>query len=180
VVANHPELFKNPDTDIDQMSLTFVLKGPRITSHDILVKSADYSLTGDGWFDMDKNIDLAARIMLSQQFSKELVAQKKNIVYVTNKDGRVDIPLQITGTLPKPLVVPNVADLAQRAGTRALESKGQEAIGKFLGKKGAGGLLGGLLGGGTSGKEAPSGGASPGAPAPSSPPNPLEQFKKLF
>ncbi len=61
VVKNHPELFSNPDTDIQLASLTFVLEGPRITSHDIKVQTVDYNLLGDGWFDMDKNIDLAAR-----------------------------------------------------------------------------------------------------------------------
>ncbi len=167
VVRNHPELFQNHDTDIDSMTLTFVLKGPRITSHDISVKSVDYAMQGDGWFDMDKNINLAARIQLSKQLSGELVQQKKNIVYVTNNDGQVDFPLHISGALPKPLVVPDAAEIAQRAGTRALEEKGQKAIGKLFGKKGLGGLLGG-----DSNSGAPS-----GKPTPS---NPLEQLKKLF
>ena len=39
VVKNHPELFSNPDTDIQLASLTFVLEGPRITSHDIKVQT---------------------------------------------------------------------------------------------------------------------------------------------
>jgi AsmA family/AsmA-like C-terminal region len=168
VVANHPELFKNPDTDIDQMSLSFLLKGPRITSHDILVKSVDYSLAGDGWFDMDKHIDLAARILLSRELSNELVQAKGSIAYVTNRDRQVDIPLQITGTLPKPLVVPNVAELAQRAGSHALEEKGKGAIEKFLPKK-----LRGFLGGGSGN----GGGASPnGTSTPASPSNPLKKY----
>jgi len=169
VVRNHPELFQNPDTDIDLMNLSFVLKGPRITSHDIAVKSVDYALQGDGWFDMDKNINLAARIQLSKQLSNELVQQKKNIVYVTNNDGQVDIPLQILGVLPKPSVVPDVAELAQRAATRALQAKGQKAMGKFFGKKGLGGFLGGDS---SSGSGAPSGKSAPS--------NPLDQLKKLF
>ena len=34
VVKNHPELFIDPDTDIQLASLSFVLEGPRITSHE--------------------------------------------------------------------------------------------------------------------------------------------------
>lgn len=192
IISRHPELFSNPDTDIQIASLTFVLAGPRITSHDIKAQTVDYNLLGDGWFDMDKNIDLAARIVLSQPFSAELIAAKKNVSYIANRDGQIDIPLQITGQLPKPSVLPNVTELAQRAGTHAVQEQGQKYIGKFLGKKGLpgglGGSLGGLLGGGApagdSGGGAGAGGSGAGAPPPSGgskpPPNPLDQLKKLF
>ncbi len=167
VVQRHPELFKNPDTDIQDMSLTFTLKGPRITSHDLLVKTQDYTLKGDGWFDLDKNVNLLAHILLSKQFSSEIIAEKRNVVYLTNSQGEIDIPLQITGALPKPTVLPDVTELAQRAGKQAVEQKGKQAVQKFLGKKGLGGLLG-----------APSGGGA--APGASPTPNSLQRFRKLF
>jgi len=162
VINNHPELFNYPDTDIQSASLSFVLKNTRVRSNDILVKTVDYSLTGDGWVDMEKNIDMAARILLTPELTKEIVAQKQAVIYVTNKNQQVDLPLRITGQLPKPIVVPDVADLAQHAGQRALQQQGSKALGKFLGNKG----LGGFLGGGNSGS-----GSSP---------NPLNNLKKLF
>jgi uncharacterized protein involved in outer membrane biogenesis len=165
VVQNHPELFQNPNTDIQAASLSFVLQGPRVTSHDILVKTVDYSLLGDGWVDMDRNIDMAARILLTQALTQEIVAQKQAVMYVTNRNSQIEIPVQITGQIPKPIVVPNVADLAQRASQRALQQQGSKALGKFLGKKGLGGFLGG-------GSNSGSGGAAE--------PNPLNNLKKLF
>jgi len=147
VVKNHPELFSNPDTDIQLASLSFVLADERITSHDIKVQTVDYNLLGDGWFDMDRNIDLAARILLSPQFSKELIEQKKAVAYVANRDGQIDVPLQIVGQLPKPKVLPDVTELAQRAGTHALQAQGQKYLGKIFGKKGIPGGLGKFLGG---------------------------------
>jgi len=180
VVQKHPELFSNPDTDVQLASLSFVLAGPRITSHDIKVQTQDYNLLGDGWFDMDKNIDLAARILLSPQFSKELIEQKKEVAYIANQDGQVDIPLQVVGQLPKPQVLPNVSELAQRAASHAVQAQGQKYLGKVFGKKGLPGGLGKFLGGdssggnnGSSGGGAPAGGSNP-------PPNPLNQLKKLF
>jgi len=162
VVARHPELFRSNDTDIQNASLTFVLQGPRLTTHDLNLAAADYSILGDGWFDMDKNIDLAARILLSKAFSNELVAAKHNIAYLTDPDQRVEIPLRIVGHLPKPAVVPDVTVLAQRAATHAA----QREVTRFLGKKG--GALGGLLGGGGS------------TAKPQPPSNPLNQLKGLF
>ena len=188
VIRNHPELFSNPDTDIQIASLTFDLTGPRITSHDIKVQTVDYNLLGDGWFDMDKNIDLAARILLSAPFSKELIDQKKEVAYIANQDGQIDIPLQVVGQLPKPQVLPNVTELAQRAGSHAVQAQGQKYIGKFLGKKGLPGGLGKFLGGDSSGGgtggsgNGGSGNGGGGAPAanPNPPPNPADLLKKFF
>ena len=182
VIKNHPELFSNPDTDIQLASLTFVLEGPRITSHDIKVQTVDYNLLGDGWFDMDKNIDLAARIVLSPQFSKELVEQKKEVAFIANKDGQIDIPLQVVGQLPKPQVLPNVTELAQRAGTHAMQAQGQKYLGKVFGKKGLPGGLNKFLGGDSGGGDGSGDGSgnNNGGGNSKPPPNPLDQLKKLF
>ena len=171
IANNHPELFRNPDTDFQQLGLTFVIQGPRIRTHDLVMKTADYAMNGDGWFDMDKNVDLTARILLTQQLTNEIIAQKKNVVYVTNNSGQIDIPLRITGQLPKLIVVPDIGDLAQRAGQRAVEQQGQRALGKLMGNKGLGAFLGG--GGNPNAGKGGSGGNN-------QPANPLDQLKGLF
>ncbi len=188
VVQNHPELFSNPDTDIKSATLTFKLEGPRITTHDLLVQTVDYNLTGDGWFDMDKNIDLTAHLLLSKPLTDEIVAQKKQVIYVSNRDGQVDVPVRVTGQLPKPRVTPDVTYLAQQATQRAAQEQGQKYVGKLLGKKGGGavgGVLGGLLGapgGGATegGGGAGAGTATPGGAATPAIPNPAELLKKIF
>jgi hypothetical protein len=170
IANNHPELFRSPDTDFRQLGLSLVIQGSRITTHDLVMKTADYALNGDGWFDMDKNIDLTARILLTQQLTNEIIAQKKNVVYVTNHSGQIDIPLRITGQLPKPTVVPDIADLAHRAGERAMAEQGQRALGKLFGNKGLGAFLGG-------GGNPNAGRGGTGNPQPA---NPLDQLKGLF
>jgi hypothetical protein len=132
---------------------------------------------------MDKNIDLAARIVLSPQFSKELIEQKKAVAFIANQDGQIDVPLQIVGQLPKPKVLPDVTELAQTAANNAIQSKGQKYLGKIFGKKGLPGGLGKFLGGNSGGSGGSGGGSGDGgAPAGGSnpPPNPLDQLKKLF
>jgi len=159
VIARHPSLFKDRDTELKQASLSFVLQGPRMTTHDLTVASIDYTLLGDGWLDMDKNIDMVAHILMSKGFSSDLQADKKNVVYLEDQQGQIDIPVKISGTLPKPSVLPDVPNLVQRAATQAFQKKGQKLLGKFLG-------------GGGGGNTSPS--------KPASPPNPVEQLKKLF
>jgi uncharacterized protein involved in outer membrane biogenesis len=169
MIARHPELFKSPDTDLNQLGMGFTIQGPRITSHDIVASTADYTVKGDGWFDLDKKIDMDVDLLLSPQLSREMISERKNIAYLTDRQERVKIPVHISGQLPKPTVTPNVQDIAQRAATHAAQEQGQKAIQKFLGKK-TGGLIPGLGG--------PAPGPSPGA-APQ-PANPLAPLQKLF
>jgi hypothetical protein len=136
VVQRHQELFDSPDTDISSAGLTFVLQGPRITTHDLVIQTPDYSMTGDGWFDMEKNIEMAAHVVLTQQLTKEIIAEKRNVVYLTNKDDEVDIPMLVSGKLPKPVVAPDIGELAERAGNQLLQQQGRN-LGKLL-KKGKG------------------------------------------
>ncbi len=142
IVARHPELFAAPDTDISAATLSFTITGPRIVSHDIAIQSPDYKLLGDGSFDADRNIDMKAQVVLTKELSGELEANKKAVVYLTNANGEVEIPLQIVGTLPKPQVLPDLQALAQTAAQHMFKGKAGKLLGGMLGKKGNG--LGGL------------------------------------
>ncbi len=72
---------------------------------------------------------------------------KKAVGFIANKQGQIDVPLQIVGRLPKPKVLPDVTELAGRAATHAVQGEGQKYLGKIFGKKGLGGGLGKFLGG---------------------------------
>ncbi len=148
VIARHPELFASPDTDIRQASLTFTIEGPRIVSHDIAVESPDYRILGDGSFDADKNIDLKVRLIIAKELSGELEANKKAVALLADKNGEIEIPVQIVGTLPKPEVLPDIQAMIETAAQGEFQKKAGKLLGGVLGKKGTGGL-GGLLNGGS-------------------------------
>jgi uncharacterized protein involved in outer membrane biogenesis len=133
VLARHPALFNSPDTSFTELGLTFVIQGARITSHDIKAATPDYSALADGWFDLDKNIDMKAHLLLSQELSRELMSEKKNVVYLANEQKQVDIPVRITGQLPKPSVQPDIQYLAQRAAGHLVQKQADKYLNKFLG-----------------------------------------------
>ena len=139
VINHHPELFASPDTDIQSASLTFIIFGPRLTTHDFIAQAIDYNATASGWFDLDRDLDMNAQIILSQSFSNELIAARKNVAFLAGRDGQIVIPLRITGRLPHPNVMPNIDILAQRAASHAVQDK----LGGLLNKgdKGLGGLF---------------------------------------
>jgi uncharacterized protein involved in outer membrane biogenesis len=161
VVERHPSLFASPDTDLKLVRMSYVMTGPRMTSRDILVQSDDYVVKGSGWFDMDKNVDLSMHVLMSPQFSNDLRAEKKNVVYLENQAGQIEIPLLIRGTLPHPSIQPDVQYLVQLAANRAVQQQGQRLLNRYLGNKGVGKFLGG------------GGGAGPSA-------NPIAPLENLF
>src|SRR5208283_826638 len=125
VVERHQELFNSPDTQIDSVALTFAVRGERLTTHDLVVQTPDYGMTGDGWFDLHKNLEMDAHVLLTKQLSREIIAEKRNVVYLANNDGQVDVPMVVSGKLPKPAVVPDLGELAQRVGGQLLNQNGK-------------------------------------------------------
>lgn len=172
VIARHPELFHDPNTDLKQVALSFQLTGPRLTTHDLTAIATDYRVTGDGWFDMDRNVALSAHLLLSRELGNDLRQAKRDVVYLANNQGEIDIPMLIRGTLPKPVIQPDVSDLAQRVANRAVQDRGQKLLNKLLHKKGLGDIYG-------SDPNAPStGDSNSSGNNPSS--NPLAPLRKLF
>jgi uncharacterized protein involved in outer membrane biogenesis len=152
MMERHPALFNSSDTDLNLVRLSYVMTGPRMTSHDIMVQADDYNVTGEGWFDMDRNVDLSLRLLMSKQFSSELQAQKKNVAYLEDPDGQIEIPLSIRGTLPHPTIQPDIGFLVQRAAIRAIQEHGSDLFRHYLSDQGFGKVMHGGGGGTSSGK----------------------------
>jgi len=93
--SSHQGLFASSGTDLRQASMTFTLSGPRVTTPDLLIQSPEYQITGAGWFDFDKNIDMSGDIKLTLGLSAA-------------------IPVVVMGKYPNLLVLPNIPKLAER------------------------------------------------------------------
>jgi uncharacterized protein involved in outer membrane biogenesis len=93
--SSHEGLFASSGTDLRQASMDFTLAGPRVTTPDLSVQSPEYQITGAGWFDFDKNIDMNGDIRLTLGLSAA-------------------IPVVVMGKYPDLLVLPNIPKLAER------------------------------------------------------------------
>ena len=119
-MSSHHGLLMDPDTELQAASMSFQLAGPRFTTHDLFARSPDYQITGDGWFDMDKNVDMKADIQLSLGL-------------------KVAIPTTVTGKLPGVRVLPDAPQLAERVAMGAINTPGNiirggvNAVGSVIG-----------------------------------------------
>ena len=178
IVERHPALFGDPDTDLKVTDLTFTLEGPRITSHDINVRSTDYEMTGDGWFDMDKNVDMKAHLLMSKAFSADLAAEKKNVVYVEDAQGQSGRSVGDQWRAPQAGRVARRTDLGTTCCGPSGSREGSKLLQRF--DKKSGGILGEFIPG--TAASAPSnpptaGNGTPnGQPSPSNPLGAIGRF----
>ena len=127
-MSSHHGLLVDPDTELQSASMSFQQVGPRFTTHDLFAQSPDYSITGDGWFDMDKNMDMSADIKLTLGL-------------------QVAIPVTVTGKLPGVRVLPDVPTLAERVAMGAINTPGNiirggvNAVGSVVGSPSAGSAI---------------------------------------
>jgi uncharacterized protein involved in outer membrane biogenesis len=118
--SSHQGLFADSNTDLSQASMTFNLNGTRVTTNDLLVQSPEYQITGAGWFDFDKNIDMSGDIKLTLGLSAA-------------------IPVVVMGKYPALLVLPNIPKLAERTAVGVVTAPiniikgGASAVGSVLG-----------------------------------------------
>jgi hypothetical protein len=123
--SSHHGLLVDPDTELQSASMSFQQVGPHFTTHDLVAQSPDYTITGDGWFDMDKNIDMNADIRLALGLE-------------------VAIPVTVSGKLPAVRVLPDMPALAERVAMGAINTPGNiirggvNAVGSLVGSPSAG------------------------------------------
>jgi hypothetical protein len=124
-MSSHHGLLVDPDTELQSAGMSFQQVGPRFTTHDLVAQSPDYTITGDGWFDMDKNIDMNADIRLALGLE-------------------VAIPVTVSGKLPGVRVLPDMPALAERVAMGAINTPGNiirggvNAVGSLVGSPSAG------------------------------------------
>ena len=124
-MSSHHGLLVDPDTELQSVSMSYQQVGPRFTTHDLYAQSPDYTITGDGWFDMDKDVSMKADIRLSLGL-------------------QAAIPVTVSGKLPGVRVLPDVPTLAERVAMGAINTPGNiirggvNAVGSIVGAPSAG------------------------------------------
>ncbi|MGC2301728.1 hypothetical protein, partial [Candidatus Binatus sp.] len=127
-MSSHHGLLVDPNTELQSASMSFQQVGPRSTTHDLFAQSPDYAITADGWFDMDKNMDMSCDIRLALGL-------------------QVAIPVTVSGKLPGVRVLPDVPTLAERVAMGAINTPGNiirggvNAVGSVVGAPSAGSAI---------------------------------------
>jgi uncharacterized protein involved in outer membrane biogenesis len=116
---NYPGMFSSGSTEFEEIKTSLDLNNGRITTRDLALRALDYTITADGTIGLDRQVDLAAQLIASKNLSRDLIDSVGAVKYLTDRNGRVDIPFTLRGDVTSAKARPDSAVIA-RALQRAL------------------------------------------------------------
>jgi uncharacterized protein involved in outer membrane biogenesis len=129
----YPVLFATRNTEFSQLKGSLALRNGKIQLDNLLVAATDWVARGQGWVGLDQSLDMRTVVLLSRELSTDLIADVKGLKYLTNKEGRLEIPVALTGTLPRVTPQPDL-NYVSRQLQRRLVGEGIEEVTKGLKK----------------------------------------------
>jgi AsmA protein len=116
-------VFSTIETDL-------AIKQGVISLQNLLMDSHDFQATGGGTIGFDQRLNLIVNLNLSQEVSLKL-AGASPVVKIAMKDGRLSLPLTITGTTQAPAYGVDVKGLTGKV-QEQVKKKVEEAVGGLL------------------------------------------------
>jgi uncharacterized protein involved in outer membrane biogenesis len=135
VRQKYPSIFSQSDTAFDALRARTTIAGGVATLEEMLLAARDYSLRGDGSFSFTNALDVAVDFIASDDLTQQLRGDVKELKYLLDADGRLLIPVRLTGSLPGIRPQPNTEYLAKQL-SGALVSQGlQKGLDALLGNQ---------------------------------------------
>jgi len=131
----YPETFTAKDTEFKELKAIFDLADGRINVKDLRMSAAEFVVQGTGWADFTRRVDFRSTLYFSQRLSADLSQSTREIKYLLNNQGQLEMPIALKGKLPNVKPKPDTNYLAQMA-QRGFMRKGSDDLqNRFLGRK---------------------------------------------
>ena len=94
------ELAKPNDTRFDTLSSSFTFDKGRFSTDNLILSTPDYTVTGAGWFALDRSTRWNGLLVLSPRLTQEIQREIRWIRHLLDRRGRLAIPFRIEGKIP--------------------------------------------------------------------------------
>jgi hypothetical protein len=123
----YPETFAAKDTEFKELRANFDVAEGRVNVRNLRISAAEFIVQGNGWVDFNRRIDFPATVLFSRRLSGDLTQAAREVKYLLNQQGQLEIPMNLTGRLPNVKPRPDVKFLGQVA-QRGFVQKGVEEL----------------------------------------------------
>jgi AsmA-like C-terminal region len=130
----YPETFTAKDTEFNELKANFDMAEGRVNVKNLRMSAAEFVLQGMGWVDFTRRIDFPATLTFSRRLSADLTQSAREVKYLLNKQGQLEIPLSISGRLPNVKPKPDMKNLGQVAQRGFLHQGVEELQNRYLGR----------------------------------------------
>jgi hypothetical protein len=93
-------LLSKRDTPFDSIKASFVLEPRRIRTDDLVVNTADYTITGAGSLGFDRATKWNGLLVLSPRLTQEIQREYRMLRYLLDRRGQLAISFRLEGTIP--------------------------------------------------------------------------------
>ncbi len=94
------DLAKSKDTRFDTLKSHFSFGQGRFSTDNLILATADYTVTGAGWFDLDRSTRWNGLLVLSPRLTQEIQRDFRWIRHLLDRRGRLAVPFRIEGKIP--------------------------------------------------------------------------------
>jgi uncharacterized protein involved in outer membrane biogenesis len=131
--AKYPETFTAKDTEFKELKANFDLVDGRINVKNLHMAAADFVVAGNGWADFNRKVDFRSTLSFSQRLSADLAQSTREVKYMLNNQGQLEIPFTLSGKMPNVKPKPDTRFLGQMV-QRGFMRKGTEELqNRYLG-----------------------------------------------
>ena len=131
--AKYPETFTAKDTEFKELKANFDLADGRMNVKNMRMAAAEFVVQGNGWADFDRKVDFRATLTFSQRLSADLSQSAREMKYLLNNQGQLEVPFALTGKLPNVKPRPDTRYLGQMVQRGFLRKGTEELQNRFLG-----------------------------------------------
>ena len=86
-----------------------------------MVSAAEFETQGKGWFGFDHTVDFRALLLLSEKLTQDIISRANQAKGLADKQGRLEVPFNLSGKLPGAKPKPEIGYIAQAIGKGAVE-----------------------------------------------------------
>ena len=91
------------ETLFEDMAISFTIENGQVKVNNMRISTGEYSLKARGTIGLNKSLAMTSRMTLSHEKSDQIPAKRRRL-FPKEKDGRVQIPLKISGSVTSPKI----------------------------------------------------------------------------
>ncbi len=135
VRSKYPELFGRNDTVFEALAGKMTLKNGEALLDEIVLAARDYRLDGKGTIRLDNALDIAMTFVASQNLTGDLIRSVKQIKYLTDANGRFNLPLRLAGSMSTLRAQPDTQYVTRQLASSLLQTELSKGLDALIGKK---------------------------------------------
>ncbi|HKY06909.1 MAG TPA: AsmA-like C-terminal region-containing protein, partial [Candidatus Binatia bacterium] len=131
----HPETFTSKDTAFKELRSLIDVADGQINFKNMRMSAAEFLAVGNGWVDFNRKVDSRATLTFSQRLSADLAQSAREIKYLLNHQGQLEIPFSVTGKMPNLKTKPDMNYLGQVVQRNFMGKGAEDSENNFLGRR---------------------------------------------